>query len=471
MHCAVEPVTINYQFETNESRRARIKTREMTKLLVAFLLTVLIGIPAVAQGPEQVLAIVGGQRITLADLPEYVRQDYEGMPKKIADSRKELLEVQVIDALAEIESAARKITFEKLFDLEVKAKVPDPTDKQIQEVYDANRAALGNRTLAEAREQIVAFLRTEPEQKAFAAFVATLKTKYKATNGKDINAPNLAPTDIVATVSGKPITSEMFENKNKVALFELKAKIYDALKYELNKELLSALVTIEAKSLGIEPYQLVAREITDKLRDYSDEERDELESALRRRLAAKYKPQFTYSEPAPLVFNIATDGNPSRGEATAPVTVVMFSDFQCSACAAKHPILKRVLAEYGNQVRLVVRDYPLQTIHKDAYNAALAANAAAAQGKFFEFTELLYQNQSALDAASLKKYAASLGLNPQKFELDFQSEKTAAEVKKDIADGKLLGITGTPSIYVNGVRVRYMTADGFREAIDRALKK
>lgn len=470
-HCAAGHVTINYQFETNESRPTRIKAREMSKLIVTALLIFLVQIAATAQETEQVLAIVGGQRITLADLPDYVRQDYEGMPKKIADSRLELLEVQVIDTLAEIESGARKITFEKLFELEVKAKVPDPTDKQVQEVYDANRAALGNRTLAEARQQIVDFLRTEPEQKVFATFVAALKTKYKTTNGKDVNAPNLAPADILATVNGKPITSEMFENKNKVALFELKANIYDALKYELNKALLSVLVTVEAKSLGIEPYQLIAREITDKLRDYSDDERDELESGLRRKLAAKYKPQFMYTEPAPLTFSIATDGNPSRGEATAPVTVVMFSDFQCSACAAKHPILKRVLAEYGNQVRFVVRDYPLQTIHKDAYNAALAANAAAAQGKFFEYAELLYQNQSALDLASLKKYAASLGLNPQKFELDFQSEKTAADVKKDIADGKLLGINGTPSIYVNGVRVRYMTADGFREAIDRALKK
>ncbi|MBK8812402.1 MAG: thioredoxin domain-containing protein [Acidobacteria bacterium] len=423
------------------------------------------------QTSGQVLAIANGQRISVEDLPLPVRTEYENLAASMAERRKELLEVQIIDTLAELESAARKIAFEQLYEREVKAKVPDPTDKEIQDIYNANRLALDNRPIAEVRDQIVTFLRSEPEQKAFNAFVAALKTKYKTVTGKSVNAANLAPADVLATVNGKPITVAMFEAKNKVTLFELKAKVFDRVKFELNKLIFSALVSAEAKSLAIEPHKLIAQEITDKLRDYSDEEREELESALRRRLAAKYKPQFLYSEPAPIVFQIATDGKPSKGAATAPVTVVMFSDFQCSVCAAKHPVLQKVLSEYGGQVRFVVRNFPLTAIHKDAYNAALAANAAAAQGKFFEYTELLYRNQTALDVASLKKYAVAAGLNPQKFELDFQSEKVAADVKKDVADGKELGISGTPSIYVNGVRVRFLNVDGFRDAIDRALKK
>ena len=110
-------------------------------------------------------------------------------------------------------------------------------------------------------------------------------------------------------------------------------------------------------------------------------------------------------------------------------------------------------------------------IHENAFRAALGAGAANAQGKFFEYTEILYKNQSALDNESLKKYAAQIGLNVQQFELDLNSEKTAAEVRKDIADGESYGINSTPTIYVNGVSVRILSVDGFRKAIDRALKK
>jgi protein-disulfide isomerase len=153
------------------------------------------------------------------------------------------------------------------------------------------------------------------------------------------------------------------------------------------------------------------------------------------------------------------------------VTVVMFSDFQCSACSATHPVLQKVLAEYGDKIRFVVRNFPLTTIHENAYQAALAANAANAQGKFFEYTEILYRNQDALDIESLKKYAGESGLNLSQFELDLQSERAAETLRKDMADGRSYGITGTPTIFVNGVKVRVITTDGFREAINKALKK
>jgi len=172
----------------------------------------------------------------------------------------------------------------------------------------------------------------------------------------------------------------------------------------------------------------------------------------------------------PVVQNISTDNQPSNGKPSAPVTVVMFTDFQCPACAGVHPVLQKVLAEYGDKIRFVVRDFPLTNIHENAFRAALAANAAHAQGKFFEYTEVLYKNQNALDTASLKKYAREAGLNQKQFDLDLGNEKFAAEVRQDIADGKIYGITGTPTIFVNGVKIRALSAEHFRNAIERALK-
>ena len=207
------------------------------------------------------------------------------------------------------------------------------------------------------------------------------------------------------------------------------------------------------------------------MKDFSDEEQSALEAALRKRLYEKYSVKVLYKEPEPLVENISVDDDPATGPAGAPVTIIMFSDFQCSACAATHPLLKKAMAEHPGKVRLVVRDFPLESIHANAFRAALAANAAHAQGKFFEYTELLYSRQQALDDASLNKFATELGLNVKQFEIDSKSEKTAAEVRKDIAYGEANSINSTPTIFVNGVRVRNLSLDGLRSAIGRALAK
>jgi len=147
----------------------------------------------------------------------------------------------------------------------------------------------------------------------------------------------------------------------------------------------------------------------------------------------------------------------------------MFSDFQCSACGATHPILKKAIANYPGKIRFVVRSFPLESVHANAWRAALAAAAAHAQGKFFEYIDILYTHQDTLDDASLRKYAADLGLNVKQFELDFNSEKTVALVRKDMADGESYDINRTPTIFVNGLSVRRLSAEGFKTAIDKAL--
>lgn len=423
-----------------------------------------------AQTPDQILATANGQKFTVKDLPPEVGEAYTNLSKNVAETRKALLEQQMIETLFETEAKTKNQPLEKYLE-QIKAKVPMPAEKDIQAVYDANRAAIGNKTLAEVRPQIVSFLRDEPEQKALLAAFNTLKTKYKVVPGKDVNALNLRPVDVLATVAAKTISVKDFEEKNKIALYETKARVFDAVKFALNELIYNALVSAEAKSLNIDTNDLIAREITDKMREYTNEERYALETNLRKQLSVKYKTQILLKEPAPVVLNIPTVNAPFKGNPAAPVTVIMFSDFQCSACSATHPVLQKVLAEYGDKIRFVVRNFPLTTIHENSFQAAIAANAAQAQGKFFEYTEVLYRNQDALDAASLKKYAGELGLNLPQFELDLQSERLAEAVRKDMAEGKSYGITGTPTIFVNGVKVRVTTADGFRDAIDKALKK
>jgi protein-disulfide isomerase len=441
------------------------------RIVSIFLCLIFFSLSLAAQTPEQVLATADGQKFTVKDLPPEVGAAYVNLSKSIAEMRKNLLEQQIIETIFGIEAKSKNLSIDKYLE-QIKAKVPAPAEKDIQAVYDANRTAIGDKPLDELRPQIVAFLREEPEQKALLAVFNTLKTKYKIVAGKDVNALSLRPADILATVGAKPVTVNEFDAQNKITLYEAKAKVFDAVKFALNELIYNALIAVEAKSLNIETSDLIAREVTDKLREYTAQERYELENALRKQLFAKYKTQILLKEPVPLVLNISTENAAFKGDATAPVTVVMFSDFQCSACSATHPVLQKVLAEYpAGKIRFVVRNFPLVTIHENAYSAALAANAARAQGKFFEYTEVLYRNQNALDLESLKRYAGELGLNLPQFELDFQSEKNAETVRRDMTDGRSYGINATPTIFVNGVKVRVNTADGFREAINKALKK
>jgi protein-disulfide isomerase len=117
---------------------------------------------------------------------------------------------------------------------------------------------------------------------------------------------------------------------------------------------------------------------------------------------------------------------------------------------------------------LVVRDFPL-AMHANARKAAEAANAAHAQGKFFEYTALLFKRQNALDVPSLKKYASELGLDRARFDAALDGGKYALEVKHDLDEGEIYGVDSTPAIFVNGVALREMSIEALRALIDRGL--
>jgi protein-disulfide isomerase len=169
------------------------------------------------------------------------------------------------------------------------------------------------------------------------------------------------------------------------------------------------------------------------------------------------------------VFKISTKDQPSLGSANAAVTIVAFTDYQCPSCAAIHPALERVVKESGDKVRLVARDFPLN-IHAEAFKAAEAAEAAREQGKYWEYVQVLMQNQSALSVEKLKGYATQLGLDRTRFDAALDSRKFADMVQSDVDDGIKLGLKGTPSLFINGRRVTAKTYEELKESVDAALK-
>ncbi|MFN0141359.1 MAG: thioredoxin domain-containing protein, partial [Pyrinomonadaceae bacterium] len=333
----------------------------MNRISAIFAIFIL-SLSATAQKPDDVLATATNHVFRLSDLSEQTKAVAASMSATIAKARSNLFEQMINQRLVEIEAKSLgKSTFALI--AAEKAKVARPTEAQIKAVYAANREALGNKTLESARKQIVAFLRSEPEQKAVLAFVTRLQTKYKPLAGKDVNAKGLLPTDIVATVAGKSITAKEFEAFARVKLFEINANLADLIAHDLDQTILNTLAAVEAKAAGLDTGSFIAREITDKMKDFSDDEREALESALIKRLFEKYKVNIRHKELEPLVEQVSADDDPAVGPADAPVTIVMFSDFQCSACAATHPVLKKVIAEFEGKIRFVVRDFPLESIH------------------------------------------------------------------------------------------------------------
>ncbi|MEP6944558.1 MAG: thioredoxin domain-containing protein [Acidobacteriota bacterium] len=425
---------------------------------------------ASAQLPADVLATATGHTIKLNDLSTDTQKALAGFSDTIAKARSQELEQLIFERVLDAEANARSTTAERII-ADEKAKVPAPTEAEIKAVYDANQAALGGRTLVQTRKQIVAFLRGEPEQKLLESLFNSLKAKYNVTKGKDVNAAGLQPTDSVVTIAGKAVTAREFDENSRDSLYEVRAQLAEMVIDDVTAKLVDALVLDEAHSLNMDAPAYIAREVSNKMKEFSDDERTSLLDAMQAKLFAKYKANILYKMPDPIVRNVSVDDDPATGPIGAPVTIVMFSDFQCPACSAAHPLLKQAMAMFPGKIRFVVRDFPLESIHENAFRAALAAGAANLQGKFFDYSEILYTHQDALDAASLKKYAAELGLNAKQFELDFNSEKVAAEVRKDIADGKGYGINSTPTIYINGIKARDLSVAGFKAAIERALKK
>lgn len=429
-----------------------------------------VAVNVLAQQPDDVVAAAGGHTIKVRDLSERTRKLMTELPTNIVKTRASLLEQFIDLRLLQAEAAARGMTSSQVI-IAARSKVKDPTEAQIKAVYDQNRAQIGDQTLEQVRDRIIDYLRYEPEQQALGGLINELRTKFRFLQGKNAANGTAAPSDVIFAIDGKPVTAKEFDVFAAYPLYRLRAAAADAVLSEVNESLGMQLAADEARSLGMDTGALIAREVTNRMKDFTEDERTSLQEAFHAKLFEKYGATFAYKRPEPLIEAVSADDDPASGPATAPVRIVMFGDFQCSACSLAHPMLKVAMAAYPGKILFVVRDFPLETIHDHSFRAALAAYASAQQGKFFEYTEILYKNQAALDDASLSRYAASIGLNVKQFELDLNSEKAAAEVRKDIAEGENMGVNSTPTIFINGVRARALSVSEFRALIDKALKK
>ena len=155
---------------------------------------------------------------------------------------------------------------------------------------------------------------------------------------------------------------------------------------------------------------------------------------------------------AVLAVAVDDDRDHIQGTADAAVTLVEYGDYECPYCGAAYPIVKELQSRMGDRLRFVFRNFPITTSHPHAEQAAEAAEAAAAQGRFWEMHDLLYENQRRLRDPDLHAYAEQLGLDVEQFDKDLAEHVHAPRVREDFMSGVRSGVNGTPSFYVNGAR-------------------
>ncbi|MDE3181186.1 MAG: thioredoxin domain-containing protein [Acidobacteriota bacterium] len=156
---------------------------------------------------------------------------------------------------------------------------------------------------------------------------------------------------------------------------------------------------------------------------------------------------------ATLQHHLVQPDSHATGNLQSPVTVVEFGDFECPICGLAQKTVEKMLAQYGTKIRFVFRQFPVASLHPWAEKAAEASECAAGQGKFWEAEKLLYERQSDLSAKGLEQAARDLGLNMSQFDACLSSGETAPRVAQDIADGKALGVEGTPTFFVGDRRI------------------
>ena len=220
-----------------------------------------------------------------------------------------------------------------------------------------------------------------------------------------------------------------------------------------------------AQKSDVEAVQVTQKEILAKL-EKMEKDQATLLAKVQGAAPAAARPQVDPNK----VYEIPVGNSSVRGPKTAPVTIVMFSDFQCPFCGQAVPIVDEVLKAYPKDVNFIMKQFPLRQIHPNAEPAAEAAIAAGRQGKFWEMHDELYKNNKNLTPETIKGIAEKIGLDTKKWEADKSSDDVKKQIDDELALGQKVDVRGTPSIFINGKVAQNRSVDGFKAQIDAELK-
>jgi protein-disulfide isomerase len=296
-----------------------------------------------------------------------------------------------------------------------------------------------------------------------------------------LTASAAADEEIIAEVDGVPITSAELEKPLASQLSKLQEQIYNLKRQRLDALINQKLLATEAARRRVSVSALLDAEVTAKVGLVTEEEiekiydqtrdkfkggdstvREQIRTRLQSQKLAGRREEFLRSlrAQAKIVVNleappihrvaVSTQGAPFKGSVQAPVTIVEFSDFHCPFCRRVLPTLTQIESKYGDNIRLVFRDFPIESLHRGATKAHEAARCANEQGKFWAYHDGLFDSPPKSTPEIFKGLARRADLDVVAFESCFESGKYHEAIKKDVEDGTRLGVTGTPAFFING---------------------
>ena len=320
------------------------------------------------------------------------------------------------------------------------------------------------------------------QRAAVAALIAATFACSRSDSSKAAPA-TAGGNDVVAKLNGGEIKASDLENWIKEDLYKREVGDKPAGEaYELRAQAIESLIDERllddaAKKAGESPDEYLASQVKalgpvtdDEVKAFFDENRSRLPpdatletfSARIRSHLESQRPDKVRSElrkssevavlMQPPRMNVEALG-PSRGPADAAVVVIEFSDYQCPFCKRAEPTVEELLKKYPTQMRLVYRHMPLDGLHPRARAAAIAAVCAEAQGKFWEYHDVLFANQQALADADLERYGNEVGLDPATFKTCRQDPASETRVNTDATAARAAGLTGTPAFFINGILI------------------
>jgi protein-disulfide isomerase len=313
-------------------------------------------------------------------------------------------------------------------------------------------------------------------------------------------SPSKPASNAAATVDGKIIAESELEDAIQTRLISLKSEEYNLKRQVLQEKIDQILLEKEAAREGLSLEQFTQKKIDGVIRPATEDQikavyestkdqyKDKTEaeafkqiqenlhraridlrrSELLQDLRSKAEVEVLLDPPR---VSVATDNARVAGPKNAPVTIVEFADFQCPFCGRTAATLKELREKYGDQLRIVFRDFPL-AFHQNAAKAAEAASCANEQGKFWDMHDKLFANQAKLAVADLRRYAGQIGLNENLFDHCLDSGEFSQKWQADRDEGQRYGITGTPTFFINGrMLVGAAQYDIFSGVIDEELKR
>jgi protein-disulfide isomerase len=311
-----------------------------------------------------------------------------------------------------------------------------------------------------------------------------------------------APKEAAATIGNEVIMMTDLEKSTAGELASLDEQRYRILERRLTQMIGERLLTREAQRRGVSVEALLHAEVSSKTPPVTGDDVNAFIAQNRARLPqgndADLKPkvadylyrlqlnqrtegyvaslraqtpvQVYLKPPEPVRVQIDQNVGFARGPREAPVTIVEFSDFQCPFCKTVVATLKQIVAQYPDRVRWVFRDFPIAGLHPEAHLAHEAARCAADQDKFWAYHDLLFERGPDVSPAALRAYAAQAGVEPQAFSQCLDSHKHRAAVNADVEAGTKLGVSGTPTFFVNGaLLVGNQPLAEFQRIIEREL--